>query len=62
MAEASTTVPSILDHLVLELPEDLDIYEETFEGPIKKSSQNLRAMSKDLTWIHIMKEEHDALP
>ena len=47
---------------VLELPEDLHIYEETFEGPIKKSSQNLRSMSKDLIWIHIMKEEHEALP
>ena len=31
-------------------------------GPIKKSSQNLRAMSKDLIWIHIMKEEYEALP
>ena len=55
MAEASNTVPSIMDHLVLELPEDLDIYEETFEGPIKKSSQNLRAMSKDFIWIHIVR-------
>ena len=45
-AEASTTVPSM----------------ETFEGPIKKPSQNLRAMSKDLIWIHIMKEEYEALP
>ena len=61
MAEASTTVPSIMDHLVLELPKDLDIYDETFEGPIEKSSQNLQAMSKDLIWIHIVKEEYEAL-
>ena len=36
--------------------------EETIQGPQQKSSANLRAMSKDLIWMHITKEEYDHLP
>ena len=50
------------NRLALDIPETLEIYEETTQGPQQKSSANLRAMSKDLIWMHITQEEYHHLP
>ena len=53
---------SMMNHLALDIPEGIDIYEETTSGPDRKSSANLRSMNKDLIWLHITKEEYEHLP
>ena len=50
------------NHLALDMPETLEIYEETAQGPQQKSSANLRAMSQDLIWMHITQEEYHIFP
>ena len=50
------------DHLALDIPESLEIYEETTSGPDRKSSNNLRSLHRDLIWLHITKEEYGHLP
>ena len=61
-AVAASGPSSLEDHLALDIPDALSIYEETTQCPQQKSSANLRAMSKDLIWMHITKEEYDHLP
>ena len=61
-AVAASGPSSLEDHLALDIPEALSIYEEITQGPQQKSSANQRAMSKDLIWMHITKEEYDHLP
>ena len=56
---------SVIDqHLMLELPEHLKIYELTTTGPHQKSHANLTAIEekRDIVWFHIMKEEYDKIP
>ena len=50
-------------HLMLQIPDHLKIYELTTTGPHQKSNANLTAIEekKDIVWFHIMKEEYDQI-
>ena len=54
---------AIIQHLVLKLPEHLQIMELTTTGPHQKSHDNIVAIGEknNTAWFHIIKEEYEQI-